>query len=258
MPGEPPAQGRTWRRSRRRSPDESDAHRTTQRRPGPRMRAGACGLWLADRSPMTRSGRTSLTLRGNPVTYLNGEVRVMRVVIVYESLFGNTRQVAEAIAEGIREAVPEAQVSCVRATEANRDVALGADLLVVGGPTHLCGLSSGVSRRIGAARPSRWRRPGKPGIRWSRAPRGPVSATGSWPCPRPPREPGRGVRHPPGLPDGGHARRTASRAGSGGTATNWSPSPRASSSTTPTDRCGGGEQDRAREWGANLLRQPVR
>jgi hypothetical protein len=73
----------------------------------------------------------------------------MRVVIVFESLFGNTRQVAEAIAEGIRGAAPEAAVSCVRATEANRDVALGADLLVVGGPTHLCGMSSGVSRKMG-------------------------------------------------------------------------------------------------------------
>jgi hypothetical protein len=72
----------------------------------------------------------------------------MRVVIVYESLFGNTRRVAEAIAEGMREAAPKALVSCVRAAEANRDVALGADLLVVGGPTHLCGLSSGVSRRM--------------------------------------------------------------------------------------------------------------
>jgi flavodoxin len=73
----------------------------------------------------------------------------MRVVIVYESLFGNTRQIAEAIAEGIRGASPEAQVSCVRATEANREVALDADLLAVGGPTHGCGLSSGFSRKIG-------------------------------------------------------------------------------------------------------------
>jgi hypothetical protein len=77
------------------------------------------------------------------------EVGAMRVAIVYESLFGNTRQVAEAIAEGVRGVVPEAEVSCVRATEANRDVALGADLLVVGAPTHLCGLSSGVSRKVG-------------------------------------------------------------------------------------------------------------
>jgi hypothetical protein len=72
----------------------------------------------------------------------------MRVVVVYESLFGNTRRAAEAIAEGIRQTA-EARVTCVRATEANRDVAVGADLLVVGGPTHLCGLSSGVSRKLG-------------------------------------------------------------------------------------------------------------
>jgi hypothetical protein len=77
------------------------------------------------------------------------EVEVIRVVIVYESLFGNTRLVAEAIAEGVREAAEEARVSCVRATEANHDVALGADLLVVGGPTHVCGMSSGVSRKLG-------------------------------------------------------------------------------------------------------------
>jgi hypothetical protein len=72
----------------------------------------------------------------------------MRVVVVYESLFGNTRQVAEAIAEGIQGAVPEARIHCVRATEANHDVALGADLLIVGAPTHACGLSSGVSRKM--------------------------------------------------------------------------------------------------------------
>ena len=38
------------------------------------------------------------------------------------------------------------------------------------------------------SRPTRWRRPGKPAIRRSRAMRGRVSATGSWPCPRPRRE----------------------------------------------------------------------
>ena len=73
----------------------------------------------------------------------------MRVVIVYESLFGNTRQVAEAIAEGVLAVAPEARVTCVRATEGNRDVAQGADLLAVGGPTHVCGLSSGFSRKLG-------------------------------------------------------------------------------------------------------------
>ncbi len=73
----------------------------------------------------------------------------MRVVIVYESLFGNTHEVAEAIQDGIRSAMPHAQVSCLRAAEANRDAALGADLLVVGGPTHAHGMTSSVTRRMG-------------------------------------------------------------------------------------------------------------
>jgi hypothetical protein len=73
----------------------------------------------------------------------------VRVVIVYESLFGNTHQVAEAIQDGIRSAMPHAQVSCLRAAEANRDAALGADLVVVGGPTHAHGMTSSITRKMG-------------------------------------------------------------------------------------------------------------
>ncbi|HUY52813.1 MAG TPA: flavodoxin [Streptosporangiaceae bacterium] len=73
----------------------------------------------------------------------------MRVVIVYESLFGNTHEIAEAIRDGIREAQPDSRVACVRATEADRDAALGADLLVVGGPTHAHSLSSAITRKMG-------------------------------------------------------------------------------------------------------------
>jgi hypothetical protein len=73
----------------------------------------------------------------------------MRVVIVYESLFGNTREVAEAVRDGIVAARPGASVACIRATEAERDQALGADLLVVGGPTHLHGLSTSLTRGMG-------------------------------------------------------------------------------------------------------------
>jgi hypothetical protein len=74
---------------------------------------------------------------------------MMRVVIVYESLFGNTREVAEAIRDGIQAVQPEVSVTCVRATEADRHVALGADLLVVGGPTHAHGMASALTRRMG-------------------------------------------------------------------------------------------------------------
>jgi len=73
----------------------------------------------------------------------------MRTVIVYESLFGNTHQVAEAIEEGIREADPAADVTCVRVGDAGDAHVEDADLLVLGGPTHVRGMSRGVTRRMG-------------------------------------------------------------------------------------------------------------
>ena len=71
----------------------------------------------------------------------------MRVAMVYESVFGNTREVAEAIAEGIRETAPQASVECWPTAEATSDLGK-ADLLVVGGPTHFLGLPSPRSRRL--------------------------------------------------------------------------------------------------------------
>jgi len=74
----------------------------------------------------------------------------MRTVIVYESVFGNTRQVAEAIAAGIRVSQPGSEVACVPVTSATADLARGADLLIAGGPTHMRGMSSKMTRRKGA------------------------------------------------------------------------------------------------------------
>lgn len=74
----------------------------------------------------------------------------MRAVIVYESLFGNTRRIAEAIAEGIRSQQPAAEVICVPVTSRLAAEFGTADLLVVGGPTHMRGLSSGMTRKQGA------------------------------------------------------------------------------------------------------------
>jgi hypothetical protein len=72
----------------------------------------------------------------------------MRATVVYESLFGRTREVAEAVAEGLRAAAPGAAVDCSPVVDAGP--ALGqVDLLVVGGPTHCLGMSSQRSRRIG-------------------------------------------------------------------------------------------------------------
>jgi hypothetical protein len=75
-----------------------------------------------------------------------------RAAVVVESMFGNTRRVADAIAEGLAE-VMEVQVVEVSAAP----VAPSVDLLVLGGPTHALGMSRKSSRadaaRRGAAAP---------------------------------------------------------------------------------------------------------
>lgn len=75
----------------------------------------------------------------------------MHTVIVYESMYGNTREIAEAIAEGVHQADPEASVDCLPVAQADTDLTGTADLLVVGGPTHMHGMSSGLSRRVAVA-----------------------------------------------------------------------------------------------------------
>ena len=73
----------------------------------------------------------------------------MEASVVYESIFGNTHQVAEAIAAGIREADPSARVTVARADTAKPDEAAQAGLLVVGGPTHILRMSSPRTRQQG-------------------------------------------------------------------------------------------------------------
>jgi hypothetical protein len=72
----------------------------------------------------------------------------MEVAIVYESMFGMTRDIADAVAEGVRRALPEATVTTLRVSEADPSRVAAADLLIVGGPTHIGGMSSGVSRKV--------------------------------------------------------------------------------------------------------------
>jgi glutathione S-transferase len=68
----------------------------------------------------------------------------MRAIVVYESVYGNTRAIAEAIADALgalalttEEAPPDGD-------------AARADLLVVGGPTHVHGVASARTLEAGA------------------------------------------------------------------------------------------------------------
>ena len=64
-------------------------------------------------------------------------------LVVYESMFGATRQVAEAVADGLRESTRCTVVEVGAApTVVDKDV----DLLVIGAPTHAFGLSTPDTR----------------------------------------------------------------------------------------------------------------
>lgn len=67
-----------------------------------------------------------------------------RALVVYESMYGNTREVAEAIVRGLGQCMSAKAVPVHRVEPA--DVA-AADLLVVGGPTHMHGMTSAMSRK---------------------------------------------------------------------------------------------------------------
>jgi hypothetical protein len=71
----------------------------------------------------------------------------MRAVVVYESMFGNTHVVADHIADGLRATM---DVTTVPVDGATPEVLDGVDLLVVGGPTHIHGMSSERSRSSAA------------------------------------------------------------------------------------------------------------
>jgi hypothetical protein len=65
----------------------------------------------------------------------------MRTVVIYESMYGNTRTIAEAIARGIG-----GDVMALRADAVPDYVLSGLDLVVVGAPTHVRGMPSRRSR----------------------------------------------------------------------------------------------------------------
>jgi hypothetical protein len=75
------------------------------------------------------------------------EVGTTRALIVSESLFGNTAVVARAVADGVRDAWPGADVGCRPVGEAD-GVREDSDLLVLGAPTHFWGLTRATTRAM--------------------------------------------------------------------------------------------------------------
>lgn len=71
----------------------------------------------------------------------------MTALVVYESMFGSTRDVAAAVADAIGAVMP---VHLVEVGAAPRQLDVDCRLLVVGGPTHAFGMSRTSTRRSAA------------------------------------------------------------------------------------------------------------
>ena len=67
----------------------------------------------------------------------------MEILVVYESSYGNTHLIADAIGEGVGTAHT---VQVVPVAKATRELVDRADLVVVGGPTHIHGMSRPATR----------------------------------------------------------------------------------------------------------------
>jgi hypothetical protein len=71
----------------------------------------------------------------------------MSALVVFESMYGNTRDIAEAVAEGLR---TRTSVTVAEVASAPRAVPADVDLIVVGGPTHAHGMSRPGTRASAA------------------------------------------------------------------------------------------------------------
>jgi flavodoxin len=181
----------------------------------------------------------------------------MDVTIVYESMFGNTHTIADAIATGIRDADPAAHVALLPVGEAKADDVARAGLLIVGGPTHMRGMTSGFSRRKGLEAQQQQAKgkgaefthehdAGGPGVRdWfgamPRAPRGKLAAAFDTRA---------DFKHA-----GGAARGIARRLRHHGY--KLAAPPEGFIITGTEGPLQEGESARARDWGAALMRQPA-
>jgi hypothetical protein len=82
-----------------------------------------------------------------PETPIGARRNKMRALVVYESMFGNTQTIADAIAGGLARRMRVAAVEVGSAPPALDD---DVTLLVVGGPTHAFGMSRPRTRQDAA------------------------------------------------------------------------------------------------------------
>jgi hypothetical protein len=78
------------------------------------------------------------------------EALVMRATVIYESMFGNTREIASAVAEGIAAVLGTAEVEVVPVGTALAQPEGSGELVVLGGPTHVHGMSRPSTRSAAA------------------------------------------------------------------------------------------------------------
>ena len=69
----------------------------------------------------------------------------VNAIVAYESVYGNTRQVAEAIAAGLGGSM---DARAVAIADLDDEALAGADLLVLGGPTHMHGMATSLTRKM--------------------------------------------------------------------------------------------------------------
>ena len=71
----------------------------------------------------------------------------MKALVVYESMFGNTKTIADAIAEGLSDHM---EVETVEVSGAPTQIPREVSLLVTGGPTHAFGMTRTGTRQEAA------------------------------------------------------------------------------------------------------------
>jgi hypothetical protein len=92
------------------------------------------------------TSRSSMDMRPQAPIW---EVVAMRALVVYESMYGNTKEIATAVADGLSRRMP---VQLVEVGAAPTAIADDIGLLVVGAPTHGHGMSKDASRKSAAGR----------------------------------------------------------------------------------------------------------